>query len=812
MNQLREYDREIAIKLGPKHNDDATTFAPTIRLYMEDEEDDNGDDIEPYEPEACTPNIDEFEADQYDELLLAEPLLPRNNTLVPARIVGRKRDQEGNPIGHYNANPLLNTYLAEFDDGHVAEYGANMIAEAIYNQVDSDGFDEVLFNEVIGHRKNADALPAEALSPDTSPRRTTKGWDICIEWKDGSSSWHPLCEVKNSFPIHLAEYAIKHELQDEPVFKWWIKDSLKRRKYMIKAARARYARRTHKFGIRLPNTVEEALAIDRETNTTFWHDAIQKEMKNVRVAFKFLEDGERIPVGYKWIRCHMVFDVKMDFTRKARFVAGGHMTDPPSTLTYSSVVSRDSVRIGFLLAALNQLELLAADVGNAYLNAPTKEKVYCTAGPEFGAELQGKPVIIVRALYGLKSSGAAWRSHFAMTLQQVGFQSCLADPDVWLRPATKPDGFQYYEYILVYVDDLLVLSHQPAVIMKGLEEFYRFKDGFAKPTRYLGAEVIEWTFPDSADRHHWALSSNQYVKEAIKNLEAKLAEDNLRLPGRCSTPMPNKYRPELDTSPLLTDENINYYQSLVSILRWAIELGRIDIYVDIALLSHYLVNPRQGHLEAIFHIFAYLKRHERCAMVFDDKILNFAKADFPEFDWFDFYGDVTETIPTNAPEPRGNAVQMNVFCDANHAGNLVTRRSHTGILIYLNQAPIIWYSKAQKTVETSTFGSEFVALRIAVELIEALRYKLRMMGIPLDGPANIFGDNDSVITNATIPSSTLKKKHNAICYHRVREAVAARTVRIAYITTGQNLADMFTKPLGGAKLHEFCKKVLYQMG
>jgi hypothetical protein len=133
-----------------------------------------------------------------------------------------------------------------------------------------------------------------------------------------------------------------------------------------------------------------------------------------------------------------------------------------------------------------------------------------------------------------------------------------------------------------------------------------------------------------------------------------------------------------------------------------------------------LVNPRQGHLEAVYHIFAYLKRHERCAMVFDNKVLHFAKANFSEFDWVDFYGDITEAIPPNAPEARGNPVQMNVFCDANHAGNVVTRRSHTGILFYLNQAPILWYSKAQKTVETSTFGSEFVALCIAVELIEAL--------------------------------------------------------------------------------------------
>jgi hypothetical protein len=611
--------------------------------------------------------------------------------------------------------------------------------------------------------------------------------------------------------VHLAEYAKQHELQDEPAFRWWIKHTLRRKKYMLKAVRTRYARRTHKFGIQLPRTVDEALAIDRETNTTYWFDAIQKEMKNVRVAFKFLDSGERVPIGFKWIKCHLIFDVKMDFTRKARYVAGGHMTDPPSTLTYSSVVSRDSVRIAFLLAALNDVQLLAADIGNAYLNAPTREKVYTTAGLEFGAELQGQPVLIVRALYGLKSSGAAWRAHLAATLQSLGFISSLADPDVWYREATKPCGFQYYEYLLAYVDDILVLSHDPVIIMKGLEDFYRLKDGYEQPTRYLGAEVLQWRFPDD-EQPKWALSSHQYVKEAIKNIEVELAKSDLRLPKKSSTPMALNYRPELDTSPLLTDEAVNYYQSQISILRWAVELGRIDIYIDTALLSQHLVHPRRGHLEAIYHIYSYLKSHERCTMVFDDATVKYAQADFQSFDWTDFYGNVKEAIPPNAPKPRGNPVQMTAFVDANHAGNQVTRRSQSGILIYCNSAPIIWYSKAQATVETSTFGSEFVALRIATELIEALRYKLRMFGVPLDGPTNVLCDNKSVVDNSTLPSSTLKKKHNAICYHRVREAVAAQVIRIAHVPTGQNLSDMFTKPLGGCKLHEFCKRILYHMG
>ncbi len=117
-------------------------------------------------------------------------------------------------------------------------------------------------------------------------------------------------------------------------------------------------------------------------------------MKNARIAFEFPQPGESIPIGYKWIPIHMMFNVKMDFTQKAWLVAGGHTTDPPSSMTYSSVVSRDSVRIAFLLAALNDIDILAAAIGNAYLNVPTKEKVYTTAEKEFGSHA-GESVIIV---------------------------------------------------------------------------------------------------------------------------------------------------------------------------------------------------------------------------------------------------------------------------------------------------------------------------------------------------------------------------------------------------------------------------------
>jgi len=136
-------------------------------------------------------------------------------------------------------------------------------------------------------------------------------------------------------------------------------------------------------------------------------------------AFEFMEDGKP-PNFHKFIECHMVFDIKIgDLTRKARFVAGGHKSDPPKDSTYSSVISRDSIRIAFLIAALNDLDILAADVQNAYLNASTKEKVWTKAGLEFGALNMGRPLKIVRALYRLKKSGARWRDHMAAMLCQL---------------------------------------------------------------------------------------------------------------------------------------------------------------------------------------------------------------------------------------------------------------------------------------------------------------------------------------------------------------------------------------------------------
>ena len=151
--------------------------------------------------------------------------------------------------------------------------------------------------------------------------------------------------------------------------------------------------------------VKEVLDINWQMGTDFWRKAIEKEMKNVMPAFQFTEDG-KIPIRYKHIDCHMIFNIKMDLTQKARLVMGGHQTDLPKESVYSSVISKDRVGIILKIAVLNNLDILAADVQNVYLNTSMKEKVYTMAGLKFGPSQVGLPVLIVHALYGLKSSGA----------------------------------------------------------------------------------------------------------------------------------------------------------------------------------------------------------------------------------------------------------------------------------------------------------------------------------------------------------------------------------------------------------------------
>ena len=762
---------------------------------------------------------DEFDPDSYDGYLNMELLLDRpGGEPEYARVTKRLKDHNGNPIGKaHGNNPILDTrlYEVEYQDGYKTAMAANTVAENIFAQVDEDGHCEVLFDEIIGHRTDGLEVPdSEAFvkSANGVQRRkeTTRGWEINIQWKDGSTTCHKLKDAKDSYPVYIAEYAVENGISEKPAFKWWVPFVLKKRDRIISKTKTNsYWTKTHKYGLEIPKNHSDCVRIDNANGDTLWQDAVKKEMKTVRPAFEVYEGDIKDLIGYQHIGCHLIFDVKLgeNFRRKARFVAGGHKTETPHTLTYSSVVSRDSVRIALVAAALNDLDILVCDIEGAYLTAKCREKIWITAGVEFGLEA-GTPMIVKMALYGLKSSGAAFRAKLAGVLHDLQYRPSYADPDVWIKPGTKANGFQYYEMVLVYVDDVMAISETPSRTIDGIKSVFKLKgDAAAPPDMYLGVTLEKKE--NAQGTKCWTMSPEKYVDAAVKNVEEKLAKDGLKLPCKCPTPMSAGYHPSDDVSAELTPTGLHYYQELIGVLRWAVEIGRLDILLEVSLLSTHLALPQQGHLEQVYNIFGYLKSGPRRRIYLDPDYPLINEESFAKYDWTDFYKYAEEPVPPNMPTPRGRFMTIHTFVDSDHAGDKVTRRSQTGVLIFCCRAPIISYCKRQNSVETSTYGSELVAMRQAIDLVKSLRYKLRMFGIPIDGPADVFCDNESVFKNVSRPESVLSKKQHSISYHSARESVASGVVRVAKEGTGTNLSNLFTKMMSRPKREGLLSRFMY---
>ena len=812
---METLERKLGDRLkGIEVTDDDDVFAKNI-------DNEKTPQFEPYDDEESDvadisdlpPASEEDDPVGYDKYISAKVQLQRDDMVQRGVVKCRKRDADGRLIGYSHENPILDTalYEVEFEDGHVEAFHANQIAESIYASVDGEGYIYNELKEIIDHSKDGTAIRPDdgfvMLRGKRVPKRTTKGWRICVEWKDGTTSWLDLKDVKDSHPVLLAEYAVANKLVSEPAFQWWVPYTLKKRDRIIKSVKKRYFRKLEKFGLELPKSVQRALEIDRETGTKYWEDAIRKEVGTVLPALEVKDRGDCHPVGSTLIDLTIVFDVKMDFTRKARICARGDQTDPPSSITYASVVTRESVRIGFLVAALNDLKVLSADVAGAYLNAPCAERVHTVLGPEFG-DNAGKVAVIKKALYGLRSAGFAWRSYCEEIMRtSLEFHPCRADQDVWMRKAVKSNGEKYWEYVFIYTDDVIAMSEQPNLILQDMNKHFLLKEGsIGPPTRYLGANVSEY-FITGDTKPKWAIGSQDYVKEAVRVVKAWLSERGMYLKTKVSGVLPSGYRPELEANEMLDSDEAQFYMQAIGILRWIVELGRIDICCEVSIMSSYSAAPRAGHLDAVMHIFAYLGSHERSRIVMDDSY--FPHKETEKSDWSQFYPDAKDEIPPDMPEPRGRAIQQTVFVDASHAANVVTRQSRTGVLIFLNRAPILWFSKKQSTIETSSFGSEFQALKVGMELLLGLRYKIRMMGIPLEGYAYVKVDNMSVVKNSSVPESQLKKKSNSIAYHFVRQVAAADVARISYEPGETNLADMLTKIQSGTTRKRLAKWVLF---
>jgi hypothetical protein len=212
--------------------------------------------------------------------------------------------------------------------------------------------------------------------------------------------------------------------------------------------------------------------------------------------------------------------------------------------------------------------------------------------------------------------------------------------------------------------------------------------------------------------------------------------------------MSEGYHPEIDDTPLCTDEDSADYRSMIHCCIWITFLGRFDIANTTSAMSRFSISPREGHFKTVKRILAHLKTFPKRRVIIDTS--HPSHSEYPvdhHPNWKDFYPDSEEEIPKGLPISRRPKVQMTVYVDADHAHDPVTRRSITGILVMLNNTPVRWISKRQKTVETSTYGSEQVASRIATELMTEIRFILWSLGVDLEEPALMLSDNMSVVLN-----------------------------------------------------------------
>ena len=436
------------------------------------------------------------------------------------------------------------------------------------------------FRDMIGHQG-----PLLGSDPDWKGSK----YNVQVEWETKENTFEPLSIIAADDPVTCAAYAEENDLL---ALEGWrrFRSLAKKDKVLaraIKQSKIMQVRRsqTYMFGYLIPRNYMEAMQFDSENKNSKCYDAIKLEMESM-LEYKVFKKWDKAildkhrkvtnpPKGYHRIKVHLLFAVKFDGRHKARLVADGHLTPEPIENIYSVVVSLRNLRLVIFLGKLNHLELWGADIGNAYLEAFTDEKLYIVAGPEF-LELEGYILIFLKALYGLKSSGKRWTEVIHGILRDMNFLPSKADPCIWLRKATN---LRCYEYIAVYVDDLCIVAESPSAIIQIFKSKYHLKiRGDGKLTYHLGADYFE--DPDGI----FVSQPRKYIDKLADTYKRLFNEDP---PKGYKTPLDKNDHPELDTSEILEGDMAAKYLTMVGQLQWLVTLGRFDIHAQVATMSRF---------------------------------------------------------------------------------------------------------------------------------------------------------------------------------------------------------------------------------
>jgi hypothetical protein len=350
----------------------------------------------------------------------------------------------------------------------------------------------------------------------------------------------------------------------------------------------------------------------------------------------------------------------------------------------------------------------------------------------------------------------------------------------------------------------MIAMKNPKAFLKILKKKYKFKlKGDGKITYHLGLNYIR--DKDGTLR----TQPEKYIDKMIDTYQRIFGE----LPKPAKTPLKKGDHPEIDDSELCSPKEAADVLTMIGQLQWLVTLGRFEIYAHLNSVSRFRLAPRKGHLERLKRMYGYVADSKDGAIRIRTEEPDYSQYPDQHFDWAQtVYEGATEELPKDAPEPLGKSVVLTTYVDANLYHDMVSGRALTAVLHLINKMPFDWYTKRQATCETATFSAEFIAAKTAVEQIHDIRTTLRYLGVPIKGKTYMFGDNKAVVTNSTLPYSQLNKRHNALSYHKTREAVASGMLGFYHVDGDKNPADVLSKHWGFQQVWWQLKSLLFWQG
>ncbi|KAM0053531.1 putative RNA-directed DNA polymerase [Helianthus debilis subsp. tardiflorus] len=474
------------------------------------------------------------------------------------------------------------------------------------------------------------------------------------------------------------------------------------------------------------------------------------------------------------VDCKWVYRLKTDQNGKisrykARLVAKGfhqqHGVDYHET--FSPVIKPATIRTILSLAVTNKWSLRQRqlDVQNAFLHGDLQETVYMRQPPGFVDQTRPDHVCLLhKSLYGLKQAPRAWFTKLSMALLQLGFHGSKTDPSLFILNSSGT-----LVYLLVYVDDIIITgNHSRAVndVIKDLSSMFALKD-LGQLHYFLGIEVV----------HHGSdlvLSQRKYILDILHR--AGLADCK-----PVSSPMSTSHVFLPDDSPLLDDPS--RYRQTVGALQYA-TLTRPDIAFAVNKVCQFMHAPTENHWAGVKRILRYLKGTTHFGLLFRHNTGSRLQA-FSDSHW---------------------ATNLRAFSDSDWAGCPLDRRSTGGYAIYLGSNLISWSARKQRTVSRSSTESEYKAIADTVAELIWLKSLLHELGLVSKAPT-LWCDNLGATYLSANPVFHARTKHVEVDYHFVREQVIQEKLNVKFISTDDQIADVFTKPLSSQRF-EFLRSKL----